>query len=41
MQSRRRKIAGHVAIILTALVLMAISIWLGTGPAMLAPGIAH
>jgi hypothetical protein len=38
MQSRRRKIAVYVPIILAALVLTAVPIWLGTGPVVLAPG---
>jgi hypothetical protein len=39
MQSRRRKIAVYVLIIVATLVLIALPIWLGTGPVVLAPGI--
>jgi hypothetical protein len=39
MQSPRRKAATYVLIALAILVLMAIPIWLSTGPAVLAPGI--
>ncbi|HEU4686979.1 MAG TPA: hypothetical protein VFS23_01385 [Vicinamibacterales bacterium] len=39
MQSRRRKIAVYVLIIVAMLVLIAIPVWLSTGPVVLAPGI--
>ena len=39
MQSRRRKIAVYVLIIVAMLVLIGIPVWLGTGPVVLAPGI--
>jgi hypothetical protein len=41
MQSPRRKLAAvHIVVIVLAIVvLMAIPIWLGTGPVVLAPGI--
>jgi hypothetical protein len=39
MQSRRRKIAVYVLIIVATLVLIGLPIWLGTGPVVLAPGI--
>ena len=36
---RRRKIAIYVLTIVAVLVLIAIPIWFGTGPVVLAPGI--
>jgi hypothetical protein len=39
MQSPRRKLAIYIVIVLAIVVLMAIPIWLGTGPVVLAPGI--
>jgi hypothetical protein len=39
MQSRRRKIAVYVLIIVATLVLIVLPIWLATGPVVLAPGI--
>jgi hypothetical protein len=39
MQPRRRTLAVYVIIAVAIVVLMAIPIWLGTGPAVLAPGI--
>ena len=39
MEDRWRKLAFHVVIAVAIVVLMAIPIWLGTGPALLAPGI--
>ena len=40
MQLRRRRIAVYVLIIVATLVLIAVPICLGTGPVLLAPGIA-
>jgi hypothetical protein len=37
MRSARRKIAGHVAIIVATVVLTALSFWLGWGPVVLSP----
>jgi hypothetical protein len=37
MRSARRRIAGHVAIIVATVVLTALSIWLGWGPVVLSP----
>ena len=37
MQSRRRKIAVYVLIIVATFVLLALPIWLGTGPVVLSP----
>ena len=39
MQSRRRKIAVYVLIIVAMLVLIALPMWLDNGPVVLAPGI--
>jgi hypothetical protein len=37
MQSRRRRIATHVALIAAMVLLTALSIWRGTGPVVLSP----
>ena len=37
MRPRRRKIAVYLLIIVALLVLITVPIWLGTGPAVLAP----
>ena len=39
MPARRRKLAIHIVIVVAIVVSTAISIWLGTGHAVLAPGI--